>query len=144
MPLMRHLSYGEEIVAQAQGFYATTSRVIRYQETEDGQESVRSLPYSSLETVRVVRKPRYKYLLLGGAMAVLSAPMFYWLVISGTVMLIVGLALAVYSLKEYEAYYQLHARHMTTEEFELWRIPREGSGLLVAEIRRIIGDQIED
>jgi hypothetical protein len=42
-----------------------------------------------------------------------------------------------------EEYYQLHARNMTPEEAKLWRIPRRGSGQLVASIRYTIRDKLE-
>jgi len=142
MPLERYLSHGEELIGQSGHFYATSSRIIHYTQKED-EEEVHSLPYSSVETVETVTKPRYRHMALGAALAIFSAPLFHFLVISAVALLIVGLGLVVYSIKEYEAYFQIHARNMTAEELKLWRMPREGSGQLAATVRRIIGDTLE-
>ena len=140
MSLMNFLSAGEEVLSQHGPFYATNSRVIHYERDQGGEEKIRSLPYSSIETVETVSKPRYRHMALGAALAIFSAPLFYFLVISAIAILILGLGLVVYSLKEYEAYFQIHARNLTPEEFKQWRLPREGSGQLAVTIRRMIGD----
>lgn len=142
MSLEKHLSYGEELIGQSGHFYATSSRIIHYTQKEDGEE-IHSLPYSSLETVRLETRPRYSFMILGTAIAILAAPLFFYLVMSAILLLLAGISLAVYGVLGHEAYYRFYARNMTAEEMKLWRIPREGSGQMVATVRRIIGDTLE-
>jgi hypothetical protein len=82
-------------------------------------------------------------MILGTVLAILAAPLFFFLVMSAVFLLLGGIALAAYGVVGQEAYYQFHARNMTSEEMRRWRIPREGSGQMVATVRRIIGDTLE-
>jgi hypothetical protein len=142
MSLEKHLSYGEDVIGQSGHFYATSSRIIHYEQKGDVEE-IHSLPYSSLETVKLETRPRYPFMILGTAIAILAAPLFFYLVLSAVFLLLGGIALAAYGVFGHEAYYRFYARNMTAEEMKLWRIPREGSGQMVATVRRIIGDTLE-
>jgi hypothetical protein len=124
MSLEKHLSYGEDVIGQSGHFYATSSRIIHYEQKGDVEE-IHSLPYSSLETVKLETRPRYPFMILGTAIAILAAPLFFYLVLSAVFLLLGGIG------------------NMTAEEMKLWRIPREGSGQMVATVRRIIGDTLE-
>ena len=143
MPLQRYLAPGEEVVSQHGPFYATSFRVVRFEVRKDGREEARSLPYSSLETVELVTKPRHLLMILGTVMAILALPMWFYLVLTPIIMFVVGVGMVIVGGIGREAYYQLHARNMTAEEARLWRIPRRGSGQLVASIRYTIHDKLD-
>jgi hypothetical protein len=143
MRLARYLAYGEEVLVQSGQFYATSTRVIHLQEKENGQDEVRSLPYSSLATVELVSKPRHLIMLAGTAVAILALPLFFYLYLSPILVLLGGIGLVIYGAMERETYYQLRAHSMTEQEVKLWRIPRKGGGQLAATIRYMIGDRLE-
>lgn len=143
MRVARYLAYGEEVLAQAGQFYATSTRVIRLQEKEGGRDDIRSLPYSSLAKVELVSKPRHLVMMAGTAVAIFSLPLFFYLYFSPILILLGGIGLVIYGAMEREVYYQLRAYNMTEEEMKLWRIPRKGGGQLAATIRYMIGDRLE-
>ncbi len=142
MSLGKYLGPGEDIVAQAGEFYATTFRVIRRTVDKQGKEDVRFMPYSSLETVELVTRPNHRLMLLGTALAVLSLPSFFYLVVSPFIMLAVGIGLVVYGGVDREVYYQLRARNMTEAEARVWRLPRKTCGQLAATIKHNINDRM--
>lgn len=143
MSIERYLATGEEIIAQYGLFYATSFRVVRLEVKKDGREEVRSLPYSSLETVELVTKPRHSMMILGTVMAIAALPLFFYLVLSSFLLFVVGVGLVIVGGRGREAYYQLHAHNMTAEEARLWRLPRRGSGQLAAAVRYMIHDKLD-
>lgn len=69
MSIRDHLRQGEAIISDHNPFYATSHRVIHYEE-KDGGEELLELPYSRLTSVEVVKLARHKVMIAGTMMVI--------------------------------------------------------------------------
>ena len=139
MGIRERLKHGETIISDHHPYYATSDRVIHYQEI-DGREELWELPYARLTSVEVVKLPRHKMMIAGTMLivggAIMSVTLQFitsWLAIVG------GVAAIIYGGIGREAYYQLHANGMTKEEAARWRLVYWGSGSFIRTIRTVTG-----
>ena len=138
MGIRERLRHEEIIISDHHPYYATSQRVIHYQEI-DGREELWELPYARLTSVEVVKLPRHKMMIAGTAMIVGGAVMSTVGFITSWVAILVGIAAIIYGGIGREAYYQLHANGMTKEEAARWRLVYWGSGSFIRTIRTVTG-----
>jgi hypothetical protein len=143
MDIRRRLRQGEAIISDHSPFYATSFRVVHYEE-KDGREELWELPYDRLTSVEVVKEPRHKALIAGTMLIVGGAIMAATLqFITSWFAIIAGVGALIYGGIGRESYYQLHAQGMTKEEEARWRLPYWGSGSFIRTIRNDIGDRLD-
>ena len=141
--IREQLREGETIISDHQPFYATSQRVIRYEE-KDGGEELWELSYARLTSVEVIKLPRHKMMIAGTLMvvggAIMAATIQFitsWLAIS------VGVGALIYGGIGKEAFYQFHANDMTKEEEARWRLAYWGNGSFIRTIRTVIGERLD-
>ncbi len=140
MDIRRRLRYGETLISDHHPYYATSQRVILYQEIE-GRDEIWELPYARLTRVEVVKLPRHKMMIAGTLLVVGGAVMSTVGFITSWLAILAGIAAIAYGGIGREAYYQLHADGMTKEEAAKWRLVYFGSGSFVRTIRTVMGDR---
>ena len=74
MNIRSRLRYGETVISDHHPYYATSQRIILYQEVE-GREEVWELPYARVTSVDVVKMPRHKMMVAGTLLIVGGAVM---------------------------------------------------------------------
>ena len=140
MGIRDHLREGEAIISDHSPFYATSYRIIHYQE-KDGREEIYDLPYGRLSSVEVIKLPRHK-VMIGGTLTVIGgAVMASYGFFTSWLAILVGVIGLIYGGIGRKAFYQFHARGMTQDEEAKWRLPYWGSGSFVRTIRIVTGDQ---
>ena len=137
MSFISHLQPGEEVLAHAGPFYATSLRVLRYEVASTGAEVLREVPYGRVRSVELTRPPNHVYM-AGGTIVTLSA-LFVTLSIGLVTPLFAipfGLALIVMGGNGIgkPQYYQLRTGGTSKEE-SMWRIPYGGSMNLMVAIQ---------
>lgn len=140
MSIRDHLRQGEAIISDHNPFYATSYRVIHYEE-RDGNEEIQELPYSRLTSVEVVKLARHRVMIAGTMMVIGGVIMAVTLVfITSWLTIIAGIGVVIYGGIGREAYYQFHAEGMDKEEEARWRLAYWGSGSFVRTVQTVIGD----
>ena len=140
MSIRDHLRQGEAIISDHNPFYATSHRVIHYEEN-DGTEELRELPYSRLKSVEVVKLARQNVMIAGTIMVIGGAISAATLnLITPWLAVIAGIGVVVYGGIGREAYYQFRAEDMDKEEEEKWRLAYFGGGSFVRTVETAIGD----
>ena len=142
MGIRERLRYGETIVSDHHPFYATSQRVIHYEEI-DGREELWELPYARLTSVEVIKLPRHKMMIAGTMLTIGGIIMATVGFITSWPAIIIGMGAIIYGGIGREAYYQLHADGMTKEEAARWRLVYWGSGSFIRTIRTITGERSE-
>ena len=131
---------GEAIISDHNPFYATSHRVIHYEE-KDGSEKLSELPYSRLKSVEVVKLARHNVMIAGTMMViggVITAAALHF--ITSGLAVIAGIGVVIYGGIGREAYYQFRAEGMDKEEEAKWRLAYYGSGSFVRTIQTAMGD----
>ena len=139
MGIRDQLRPGEVIISDHDPFYASSQRIIHYEE-RDGKGELRDIPYTSLISIEVIKLPRHKMmvagtlLIIGGAlMAATLQFLTSWLAI------FVGVGAIIYGGIGKESFYQMHAYGMTKDQAAKWRLNYWGNGSFVQTIRTVIG-----
>ena len=140
MSIRNHLRQGEAIISDHNPFYATSHRVIHYEE-KDGNEKLQELPYSRLTSVEVVKLARHKMMIAGTMMVIGGVIMAVTLLfITSWITIIAGIAVVIYGGIGREAYYQFHVEGMNKEEEARWRLAYWGGGSFVRTVQTVMGD----
>ena len=140
MDIRSRLRYGETLLSDHHPYYATSQRIILYQEV-GGREEVWELPYARVTSVEVVKMPRHKMMVAGTLLIVGGAVMSTYGFITSFPAILAGIGALVYGGIGREAYYQFHANGMSKEEASRWRLVYWGSGSFVRTIQTVIGDR---
>ena len=140
MGLMEQLQPGEEVLARASEFYATSRRVLRYQ-VNRGAETLWQLPYQQIRSVELERPPNHVYM-AGGTLLALAG-LFVTLTVGWVTPILavpLGVGLIVLGGKGIgkPQYFQLYATVPLPKEEKVWRIPYLGSMDLVVAIQERI------
>ena len=143
MGIREHLRHEETIISDHHPYYATSQRVIHYQEI-DGREELWELTYARLTSVEVVKLPRHKMMIAGTMLIIGGAVMSTIGFITSWLAILAGIGAIVYGGIGREAYYQLHANGMTKEEAARWRLVYWGSGSFIRTIRTVTGKDAEN
>ena len=143
MGIREQLRQGETIISDHQPFYATSQRVIHYEE-KDGREELWELSYARLTSVEVIKMPRHKMMIAGTTLivggAIMAATLQY---ITSWLAIMAGVGAIIYGGIGREAFYQIHANGMTKEEATRWRLAYWGNGSFIRTIRTVIGERPE-
>ena len=143
MGIREQLRHEETIISDHQPFYATSQRVIHYEE-KDGIDELWEISYARLTSIEVIKLPRHK-IMIGGSMmiiggAIMAATIQFF---TSWFAILAGVGAIIYGGMGREAYYQLHANGMTKEEAARWRLVYWGNGSFIRTIRTIIGERPE-
>ena len=140
MSIRDHLRQGEAIISDHNPYYATSYRVIYYEE-KDGNEELAELPYSRVTSVEVVKLARHRVMIAGTMMviggAILAAT---WNLIGSWLSIIAGIGVVIYGGIGREAYYQFKAEGMDKEEEARWRLAYWGNGSFVRTVQTVMGE----
>ena len=140
MGVENHLNQDERIVSSFEPYYATSKRVLLYNETDSGPE-VRELPYSRLERVEEVKVSDHRLMASGTVLAIAGFISAFGLGLYTPVIAVVsGIAMVIYGGIGRPAYYQLHGHGISEREELNWRVRYRGAGSFIASIRTILGD----
>ncbi|MBI4282787.1 MAG: hypothetical protein HY672_04815 [Chloroflexi bacterium] len=142
MSIQEKMRPGETIVSDHAPFYATSQRLIHYQE-KDGVEELRDISYARLTSVEVVKLPRHKMMIAGTALTIGGIIMASMGFITSWPAIVFGIGALVYGGMGREAYYQFRANGMTKEEAARWRLAYWGNGNFIRTIRTITGERRE-
>ena len=143
MGIGEQLRHGETIISDHQPFYATSQRVIHYEE-KYGREELWEISYARLTSVEVIKMPRHKMMIAGTMLVVGGAIMAATLAfITSWFAILAGVGALIYGGIGREAYYQLHASGMTKEEAARWRLVYWGNGSFIRTIRTVIGERLD-
>lgn len=108
MSLLDILTPGEKMLAECSPFYATSRRIIRYEEGHH-PDSTQELSYQDLAGVEIIRKPSHPMMALG-TVAVLSAIFLALtgiIIITAVASLIAGAAMLFLGSRGKPGYYRL-------------------------------------
>ncbi len=137
MSIHRHLMDGERVLGEAPPFYATTHRVLRYEEAPDGIESISELIYNRIASVERVSAPNHK-LMIGGTLMVLAGLFLGVYIGLYTPYLAVpaGLAVIIFGAigGGMPVCYRLESRGASPEEQAKWLVPYRGSMQFIATV----------
>jgi len=143
MGIREQLRQGETVISDHQPYYATSHRVIRYEEI-DGRVDLWELSYARLTSVEVIKMPRHKMMIAGTMLvvggAIMSATLAF---ITSWFAILAGVGALIYGGIGREAYYQLHASGMTKEEAARWRLVYWGNASFIRTIRTAIGERLD-
>ncbi|MBI2855560.1 MAG: hypothetical protein HYX93_01790 [Chloroflexi bacterium] len=140
MGIRDHLREGEAIISDHSPYYATSYRVIYYQE-RDGTEELHDPPYGLLSSVEVIKLPRHRVMIASTLMIIGGAVMASYGFFTSWLAIVVGVGGLIYGGMGRKAYYQFRVRGMTQDGESQWRLPYWGSGSFVRTVRTIIGDR---
>ena len=130
MALGNHLRPDEDVLARIGPYYATSRRVLRYEQAPGGKEEAQELLYARVGSIELVR-PTNHPMMVGGTILALSGLFVTVTLGFFTTILVVPFGLAFIFLgargQGKEPYYQLHINNATRREKALWRIPHRGS-----------------
>ena len=129
-----HLRDEETILASFPPFYATSSRILRC-EVKDGGEEVSELPYHGIATVQIVREPNHKIAATGLGIAFGSILLYLagFIIITLPFGIIFGIGMIVYGSRGKEAHYQFRGYTMSEADAIRWQIPFRGAaGFILA------------
>jgi hypothetical protein len=143
MGIREQLRPGETIISDHDPFYATSQRVIHYEE-KGGKEELWDLSYARLTSVEVVKLPRHQIMIAGTLMiiggAIMAATQLFF---TSWFPILAGVGAIIYGGIGREAFYQLHANGMTKEEAARWRLAYWGNGSFIRTIRTVTGERRE-
>ncbi len=140
MNIRGRLRYGETVISDHHPYYATSQRIILYQEIE-GREELYELPYARVTSVDVVKLPRHKMMVAGTLLIVGGAIMSSYGFITSIPAILAGIGALVYGGIGREAYYQINANGMSKEEAVKWRLVYWGSGSFVRTVQTVLGER---
>ena len=130
MTLMDSLEPGEEVMARAGPFYATSRRVLRYEERLRTSASLPQLPYTRLKSIELVHPPNHRKM-IGGVLVAFGGlfATFYFGMFTTILLVPLGIGLIGFGAmgNGNQPYYQLHVLSATAKELALWRVPYRGS-----------------
>jgi len=142
MGIREQLREGETLISDHQPFYATSQRVIRYEE-KDGIEEFWELSYARLTSVEIIKLPRHKMMIAGALLIIGGAILSNVGFITSWLAIIAGIGAILFGGIGREAFYQFHANSMTKEETARWRLTYWGNGSFVRTVRTVIGDRLQ-
>ena len=142
MGIRGKLRHEETLISDHQPFYATSQRVIHYEE-KDGREELWELSYSRVTSVQVIKLPRHKMMIAGTLMIVGGAILSTIVFITSWLAIIVGVGAIIYGGMGRQAFYQIHANGMTKDEAARWRLAYWGNGSFIRTILTAIGKTLE-
>ena len=160
------LTPGEQILSECKPFYATSRRIIRFDDRAP-DEPMAEISYDQLTAVELMRKPGHRMMVLGTA-AIVSALFLTaigFIFITSIPVLIIGVALLVVGARGKLGYYQLHIRRTvqptprtpnpnldttvrtlmetfglrTPDEEARWRLDYRKAGSFIETIRTVMG-----
>lgn len=130
MTLMDSLEPGEDVIGRVGPFYATSRRVLRYEQRSKDEGPLPQLPYARLTSIELVHPPNHRKM-AGGVLVAFGGLFitFYFGMFTTILLVPVGVGLIVFGAmgNGNQPYYQLHANGSTPKEQALWRIPYRGS-----------------
>lgn len=166
MSLQDYLMPGEKILSECKPFYATSRRIMRYDEREGGGPT--ELAYQQLAGVELIRKPNHPMIILGllcifAAVLLTMAGLIFF---TSALALIGGGVLIVLGVRGTLGYYQLRTRQSdrpigqpletslgasflmlmeslglrTPDEEARWRLEYQKAGSFIATVRNITGE----
>ena len=142
MGIREKLRHGETLISDHQPFYATSQRVIHYEE-KDGKEELWELSYNRLTSVEVIKLPRHKMLIAGAMLIIGGAILSTVGFITSWLAIFAGIGAIIYGGIGREAFYQFHASGMTKEEEAKWRLVYWGNGSFVRTVRTVLGESLD-
>lgn len=142
MSVYDHLTPGEQVVARVGPFYATSHRMLRY---EEGGTPVQ-VPYARVDSIDLVRSQNQKLVLGGGVMIVLG------LILAGVIGLYTGFLAIPFGLVMMfigsrdgkEVFYELRSTDGMPGGQEQWRVPYQGSMSFIATVGERSGHRPND
>ena len=111
MSLEDVLGPGEKVISECKPFYATSRRIIRYDERA-GRDQVHELEYHELTSVELVRKPNHPLMIMG-TLALLAAILLTTtglIIVTAIPALMAGIMLLVLGARGKLGYYRLNVR----------------------------------
>ena len=158
---------GEKILSECRPFYATSRRIIRYDESSP-REQVSEVDYQQITAVEIIRKPSHPTMLLGTlcVLAALFLGTTGFLIVTAVPAAIGGIALVILGARGKLGYYQLHIRKQaapvaTDPDGDLgstmvsfvgslglrtppdqlrWRLDYYQAGSFIATVRNVLGE----
>ncbi len=166
MSLQDVLIPGEKVLSECKPLYATSRRIIRYDEGP-GAEPMAELAYHQISGVQVRQQPSY-FMMVFGALCLISAlylTLLGHIFITALPALVIGVVLMFFGAQGKFRYYQLRLRNvpppvttepetnwdttvrpfmesigvMTPAYEALWRLDYHSGGSFIATIRTVIG-----
>ena len=158
---------GEKILSECRPFYATSRRIIRYDERSPGDQ-VSEVDYQQIIAVEIIRKPSHPTMLLG-TLCVLGAIFLGTtgiIIVTAVPAAIGGIALLILGARGKLGYYQLHIRKQaapattgsdrdpgstmvsfmesvglrTPPDQLRWRLDYYHGGSFIATVRNVLGE----
>ena len=154
---------GEKILSECKPFYATSRRIIRYDERAQGHR-IAEIAYDQLTAMELMRKPNHTMMILGtlGILATLFLTATGFIFVATLPALVGGAVLLFVGARGKLGYYQLYIRKTTTgpeanwaigtsafldflglktrTEEALWRLDYLKARSFIATIRNVIGE----
>ena len=105
------LTPGEKILSECKPFFATSKRIIRFDEDPMGAR-VAELSYQQVTAVQLTRKPSHPMMAMGTAAFLCGLFLFSsgFLIITGIPAMIAGIAMLAMGARGSVGYYQLHVQ----------------------------------
>ena len=167
MSLQDVLTPGEKVLSECRPFYATSRRILRYDEGQGGGR-VEELAYHDLAGVQVIRRPSHPMMIVG-TLAVLSALYLAttrFIAVTAFPAALAGGALLFIGARGRLGYYQLHTRKAASAAFDetqggwrdlagkamevlglrappeeaRWRLDYSNGGSFIATLRTVVGE----
>ena len=106
------LTPGEKILSECKPFFATSKRIIRFDDDLTGAR-VAELAYQQVSAVQLMRKPSHRMMAMGTAAFLCGLFLFAGgiLVVTGVPAMIVGLVMLAMGARGSVGYYQLHIQN---------------------------------
>lgn len=124
---------GESILAQCPPFYATNRRLLRC-EAKGAQEEFYDLPYPSIESVELLRRPQPRVAIGGIALAFSGVMLWTMGLVSALPVIVVGVGVIIWGARGREGYYQFRGYQMTEQEVVRWQVRFQGSARFIAAV----------
>jgi len=139
MTLRDRFTPGEDVVARAGPFYATTRRIVRYERAPDGSETFVELPYFHVRSIELVRPPNHRVMTTGLVVAIAGLFIGFGIgLYTPFLMIPAGVGMIIYgSVSGKEQYYQIDTGGTPPIDKDLWRVPYRGSMEFIA----IVGER---
>ncbi len=166
MSLQDYLMPGEKVLSVCEPFYATSRRIMRYDEKEGGGPA--EIAYQQLTGVELIRKPSHPMIILGllCIFVAILLTMTGLIIVTSIVALFGGGALIALGVRGGLGYYQLRTRSSRRpeghpletgmaasilalmeslglrkpDEDAIWRLDYQKAGSFIATVRNITGE----
>jgi len=127
------LAPGEQVVARVGPFFATSQRVVRYDEANGAFAQV---PYARVDSIDLVRPQNQKLILGGGVLIILGLFLFGAVgLYTGLISIPLGIVLMVMGGRGgKEVFYELRSNDGMPGGQEQWRVPYRGSMEFIAVV----------